>query len=99
MLPKWLEGRTRSTLVRLGYFQKDPDYMLVELNKRNVRVHDVYRLNVNDGQLDLVAENPGNISGWMTDNDGKLRVATTSDGVNTSLLYRKDEADDRSGDQ
>lgn len=74
--------------------EDDPDYMLVELNKRNVQVHDVYRLNVNDGQLELIAENPGNISGWMTDNDGKLRIATTSDGVNTSLLYRKDEADE-----
>ena len=41
----------------------------------------------------MVAENPGNISGWMTDNDGKLRIATTSDGVNTSILYREKETD------
>ena len=50
--------------------------------------------NNHNGDLELVAENPGNISSWMTDNDGKLRIATTSDGVNTSLLYRKDEADE-----
>ena len=30
----------------------------------------------------------------MTDQDGKLRIATTSDGVNTSLLYRKSESDE-----
>ena len=27
------------------------------------------------------------------DHDGKLRIATTSDGVNTSLLYRDSELD------
>ena len=71
--------------------ENDPDYMLVSLNKRDPRIHDVYRLNINDGELTLIAENPGNIMGWMTDNDGKLRIATTSDGVNTSLLYRDSE--------
>ena len=50
-------------------------------------------MNVNTGELTLIAENPGNIAGWITDNDGKLRVATTTDGVNTSLLYRETEAD------
>ena len=74
--------------------EEDEDFMLVEINKRNPQVHDVYRLNVNTGDLELIAENPGNISGWMTDNDGKLRIAMTSDGVNSSLLYRKNEKDD-----
>ena len=74
--------------------EEDENFMLVEINKRNPQVHDVYRLNVNNGDLKLIAENPGNISGWMTDNDGKLRIAMTSDGVNTSLLYRDTEVDE-----
>ena len=41
--------------------------------------------------MDLIAENPGNISGWMTDHEGRLRVAVTTDGVNSSLLYRDQE--------
>ena len=73
--------------------EDNPDFMLVALNQRNPRIHDVYRLNVNSGEMEMIAENPGNISGWMTDNDGKLRIATTSDGVNTSLLYRENETD------
>jgi dipeptidyl aminopeptidase/acylaminoacyl peptidase len=73
--------------------EDDPDHILVSLNKRDPRIHDVYRLNIHDGELILIAENPGNIMGWMTDNDGKLRIATTSDGVNTSLLYRETEAE------
>ena len=74
--------------------EDDPNYMLVSLNKRDPRIHDVYRLNIQDGTLTLIAENPGNIMGWMTDNDGKLRIATTSDGVNTSLLYRSTEEEE-----
>ena len=72
--------------------EDDPNFMLVALNQRNPQIHDVYRLNVNSGDLEMIAENPGNISGWVTDNDGKLRLATTSDGVNTSLLYRENES-------
>ena len=72
----------------------DPNFMLVALNKRNPQIHDVYRLNVNNGDMDMIAENPGNISGWGTDHNGKLRIATTSDGVNTGLLYRENEEDD-----
>ena len=73
--------------------ENDPNFILVALNKRDPQIHDVYRLNVNTGKMELIAENPGNISGWMTDNDGKLRIATTSDGVNTGLLYRENEND------
>jgi dipeptidyl aminopeptidase/acylaminoacyl peptidase len=41
--------------------------------------------------MEMIAENPGNIQGWLTDNDGKLRMAMTTDGVNHSLLYRETE--------
>jgi len=41
--------------------------------------------------MKTVAQNPGNITGWQTDHDGKLRIATTTDGVNTSVLYRDSE--------
>ena len=30
----------------------------------------------------------------MTDHEGKLRIATTTDGVNTGILYRKNESED-----
>ncbi|WP_256760361.1 prolyl oligopeptidase family serine peptidase [Cohnella sp. WQ 127256] len=69
------------------------DEILVGLNKRDPQVFDVYRLNLNSGKLDLAAENPGNISGWMTDNDGKIRIAIAGDGTVSSLLYRS--ADDK----
>ena len=73
--------------------ENDPNYIIIGLNKRNPQIHDPYRINVNDGKMEMIAENPGNISGWMTDHDGKLRIAITSDGVNTSILHRASESD------
>ena len=73
--------------------EDDPDHIILGLNKRDPRIHDAFRVNVTDGTMKLIAENPGNISGWMTDHDGNLRVAITSDGVNTSLLYRDSESE------
>ncbi|MDB9853860.1 S9 family peptidase [Candidatus Marinimicrobia bacterium] len=73
--------------------EDDPDHIIIGLNKRSPQVHDPYRINVNDGKMEMIAENPGNISGWMTDHDGKLRIAITNDGVNTSILHRKLESD------
>ena len=72
--------------------EEQPDYMLVGLNKRNPEVFDPYRLNLQTGELTLLAENPGNYQGWMTDHDGRLRVAMAIvDGVNTQILYRDTE--------
>ena len=69
----------------------DDDHIIVSHNRRDAKVFDVFRINVNTGEEKLIAQNPGNITGWKTDHDGKLRVATTTDGVNTSLLYRDKE--------
>lgn len=66
-----------------------PDALLVGLNKRNKEVFDAYRLDLKTGELMLVAENPGNITSWITDHAGNIRGAQTSDGVNTSFLYRE----------
>ena len=74
--------------------EEDLEHVILGLNKRNQQIFDPYRVNVNTGKMEMIAENPGNISGWLTDHDGKLRIAVTSDGVNTSLLYRKSESDE-----
>ena len=74
--------------------EQDDDHILFQMNKRDPQVFDVYRLNVHDGTMTLVGENPGNIQTWFTDHDGKLRLAMTTDGVNTSVLTRETEADE-----
>lgn len=70
-----------------------PNEMIVGMNQRNPQIFDPYRLNLETGALTMIAENPGNITGWMTDHEGKLRIAITTDGVNTSLMHRATEED------
>jgi len=65
-----------------------PNEIIVALNQRKKEIFDAYRLNVKTGELACIAENPGTIDHWVTDHEGKIRAATTTDGVNASLLYR-----------
>ncbi|MEO0337536.1 MAG: prolyl oligopeptidase family serine peptidase, partial [Pseudomonadota bacterium] len=69
----------------------DSEHMIIRMNKRDKKVFDAYRLNIKTGKLQMIAKNPGNYSGWLTDHKGKLRVATATDGVNTSIFYRDSE--------
>jgi dipeptidyl aminopeptidase/acylaminoacyl peptidase len=68
--------------------EENENEVLIGMNKRNPELFDVYRLNINTGDLKLEAENPGGVTNWVTDHDGNIRVAVQSDGVNTNLLYR-----------
>ncbi len=69
-------------------------YVILSHNRRDAKVFDVFRTHVITGEEKLIAQNPGNITSWLTDHDGKLRVAGTSDGVNTTLLFREKEEDE-----
>jgi dipeptidyl aminopeptidase/acylaminoacyl peptidase len=73
--------------------ENDTEHMIVGMNKRIPQVFDPYRINISTGELTSLAQNPGNISSWMTDHEGQLRIAISTDGVNTSVLYRKTEQD------
>ncbi len=71
--------------------EDNPSEMIIGMNKRTREVFDPYRLNIETGELTMLAENPGNIQGWITDHDGILRAATATDGVDASILYRDSE--------
>lgn len=89
-----LKGLTVFEKVRTEFIddlKEVDDMVIVGLNKRDATVFDPYRLNVVTGEMTMLAENPGNIMGWMTDHDGKLRLATASDGVNSTILFRNTE--------
>ncbi len=79
--------------VQTQIIQKDkhhPNSLLIGLNKDNPQLHDVYRLDLSTGVLTKIAENPGNIVGWVSDSDLKVRaaVAAAPDG-SMHLLYRE----------
>ncbi len=72
-----------------------PDTLLVALNKESPELHDVYKLTLSTGELELVAKNPGNVVGWVPDADFEVRaaMAATPDG-GFDLLFREAEDSD-----
>jgi dipeptidyl aminopeptidase/acylaminoacyl peptidase len=60
----------------LGGNRNHPNELLVGLNRRNPRIHDVYRIFLDSGEVKLDTENPGNVVGWSADNDFQVRLAS-----------------------
>ena len=62
--------------------EKSPKHILVGMNDRNPELHDVYRLNIETGERELVFQNDVNVAGWMADLEGNLRLGfrVTEDG-------------------
>lgn len=52
-----------------------PDEMLVAVNDRDKRLHDVYRVDLKTGKAALDTQNPGDVAGWTADNRMQVRVA------------------------
>ncbi|MEG4497333.1 S9 family peptidase [Microcoleus sp. F10-C6] len=69
-----------------------PNEILVEMNISDRRKHDVYRINLQNGAVELDTDNPGNIMGWTWIADAQFQVraatATNADG-STELLFRE----------
>jgi dipeptidyl aminopeptidase/acylaminoacyl peptidase len=58
-----------------------PGKAIVQINKRNPELFDVYELDIATGELTLRAENPGNVVNWLSGPNGDLFTNTlTADG-------------------
>jgi len=82
------------TVGLLSGLQGVKDEILITMNKEDATVFDVYKLNVKTGKTTHVAKNPGNITNWLADRDGNVRMAVASDGVVGTILYRDSEKDE-----
>jgi dipeptidyl aminopeptidase/acylaminoacyl peptidase len=67
-----------------------PTTLLLGLNRRTPKLHDVFRLDLNSGELVQVAENPG-FAGWVADTRLRVRgaIQPTEDG-GLAILVRDD---------
>jgi len=74
---------------------KVPFQILAGINKADPRKHDVYRIDLNSGEAVLDTENPGNIIGWTTDGDLRVRaaLAATPDGGHEIWLRESPKSD------
>ena len=54
--------------------RSDPDHILIVHNQRDKTVFDLYRINLGTHQQTLLAQNPGDVASWITDQEGDLRA-------------------------
>lgn len=52
-----------------------PNEILVGLNVRDARVHDVYRIDLTTGGATMEVENPGDVVGWVADKQFRVLAA------------------------
>ncbi len=80
----------------IKYDPKFPNKMLITLNKRDPTLHDVYRLDLETGEIVLDTENPGDVLEWIADHNLNVRLTQsyTNDG---SICIRTRETDSSTG--
>jgi dipeptidyl aminopeptidase/acylaminoacyl peptidase len=71
--------------------EKFPNEILVQMNARTRETFDVYRLNLETGALVPDTENPGDVVGWLADDNMQVRLGqvSTPDG-GTEIRVRDD---------
>ncbi|MGR4870812.1 prolyl oligopeptidase family serine peptidase [Variovorax sp. LARHSF232] len=77
--------------------------VVVYSNARDKKVFDLYRIDPATGSRTLLAKNPGNVTSWSVDRDGRLRARSVQEGDDrylqvpdgaawrTTLRWQKDE--------
>jgi dipeptidyl aminopeptidase/acylaminoacyl peptidase len=68
-----------------------PGKIIVGLNDRDARVHDVYRVDLNTGERELLVENTENVAGWTTDLAGQVRLGTKIGPEGETIVMRVDD--------
>jgi len=71
---------------------KEKEVMII-MNKRDPRFFDPYSINIETGEMKVLYQNDKNYDSWFTDHNGVIRIATKTDGVNTTYFHRATEAD------
>jgi dipeptidyl aminopeptidase/acylaminoacyl peptidase len=71
--------------------KREPNIITIGMNKRDPANFDIYKLNIKTGELKPYLLNPGNITEWFPDDDGKIRLVKATDGVDETILYRADD--------
>ncbi|MEO8109455.1 MAG: S9 family peptidase [Ginsengibacter sp.] len=67
--------------------------IMIGLNKRNAQYFDPYSINIETGEMKVLFQNDANYDSWVTDHTGVIRMATKTDGVNTTYYQRATAAD------
>lgn len=74
----------------IDHNKRFPHEALIGMNRDDERYHDVYHLDLRSGALRMVAKNPGDVVGWVTDPQFKVRAATASTDDGGTVLRVRD---------
>src|SRR5712692_5392125 len=72
---------------------KFPGQILVALNLRDRKLMDVYRIDLATGAVQLDTKNPGDVAGWLADDNMVIRAATVTTQDGGTELRVRDRAD------
>jgi len=80
----------------LNTLEDDKDEVLVSVPRQyhDTVVQDVKRMNIYNGKMRNVERNPGNIAGWLSNDDGEIIGAVALEDGMRKVLYRESEKDD-----
>ena len=68
-----------------------PNEVLIGLNDRNPEVFDLYRVNIASGERSLIYENKDNLTGYVTDDDYRLRLGIRATADGGSEIFKRTE--------
>ncbi|MEX2499404.1 MAG: alpha/beta fold hydrolase [Wenzhouxiangellaceae bacterium] len=76
--------------------EETPGSIIVGINDRDPALHDVHRLDLASGKMELLIENTSNVAGWAADYDGEIRLAVrqTEDGGTETIAVEDGELGD-----
>ncbi|MCP4571696.1 MAG: S9 family peptidase [bacterium] len=68
--------------------KNDPDLIIVGMNDRDPRFHDIYKVDIPTGERVLMRENTDDVGAWIFDMDGQLRMAYRQTPEGSTELLR-----------
>ena len=71
--------------------KETPNQIIIGLNERDPRIHDVYRLDLTTGDRTLLVQNDGTIANWITDLKGNIRLAYRQSLANGQEILKVEE--------
>lgn len=80
-------GGIKSQLVQQIF--NDPAHILIAHNQRDKTVFDLFRININTKEQTLIAENPGNVTKWLTNQQGELTGRVVNQASTRTLELRQ----------
>jgi dipeptidyl aminopeptidase/acylaminoacyl peptidase len=79
----------RATIVSVP--EATPKRILVGLNDRDARYHDVYEVDLETGDRELLIQNDEQVAGWQADLDGRIRMGVRVDDEGATHILRVDD--------